>query len=112
MAIHSPILLGLGALTLILGLFFWRWAGRHSLNFSGAALSTALSAVKSGKMPSVAGDLRARFDQVAAEQSNVGRAKLVGGSVARHFIAKAARLVGLVGLLGGAGMIAVAIFWK
>ena len=112
MVIHSPILLSLGLAALLLGIILWRWSSRHSLNLKGAALGTAYSAIKGGKMPTVPGDLKAQYDKIAAEGSNVGRAKAVGGTVARHFLAKAAGMVGLAGLLAGVIMIALSLLWK
>ena len=56
--------------------------------------------------------LKRQLDAVAAEKSNVGRAKVVGSSVALYFIAKVVNIVGLVSLLAGAIMIALSILWK
>ena len=51
MQLHSPLLLGMGAGLLVLGVLFWRWASRHRINLRGAALSTAYAAVKGGSIP-------------------------------------------------------------
>ena len=112
MAIHSPILLGLGLVALLLGFYLWRWSSRNSLNLKGAALGTAYSAIKGGKMPTVPDDLKAQYDKIAAEGTNAGRANAVGGTVARHFMAKVTGLAGLAGLLGGAVMVALSVLWK
>ena len=112
MAVHSPILLGLGIAAFLLGIMFWRWSSRHSVDFKGAAISSAYSAVRGGKMPSVPDGLKAHIDKVAAETTHVGRAKVVGGSVARHFIAKVVAWAGVAALLSGAVMIAASLLWK
>ena len=112
MQLHSPLLLGVGAGLLVLGVLFWRWASRHRINLSGAALSTAYAAVKGGSMPTVPDDLKARYDTVAAASSNAARAKLVGGSVARHLLARFVSIAGLVSMLAGLALIAASVLWK
>ena len=112
MAIHSPILLGLGIAAFLLGIVLWRWSSRHSINLKGAAISSAYSAVKGGNIPAVPDALKVQYDKVAAETSNVGRARVVGGSVARHFIAKVVGWAGLAAFLSGGVMIALSFLWK
>lgn len=112
MAVHSPLLLGFGVGAFLLGVMLWRWSSRHSVDLKGAAISSAYSAVKGGKIPSVPDGLKAHLDKVAAATTNVGRAKVVGGSVARHFMAKVVGWVGLAALLSGVTMIAASLLWK
>ena len=63
-------------------------------------------------MPAMPHDLQSKYDAVAAESSHVGKAKVVGGSVVRHFLAKVAVMASLVSFLGGGLLIALALLWK
>ena len=112
MAIHSPMLLGVGIVVFVLGWLLWRWASRHGIDLKGAAIGSAYAAAKSRTIPAMPDQLKRQLDAVAAEKSNVGRAKVVGSSVALYFIAKVVNIVGLVSLLAGAIMIALSILWK
>ena len=112
MTVHSPILFAIGAGAFLLGVMLWRWAGRNSINLKGAAISSALAAAKSGKIPTLPDQFKSHVDALSAKTSNVGRAKVVGGSVARHFMAKVATMASLASLLGGAAMIALSLLWK
>jgi hypothetical protein len=112
MAIHSPLLLGLGIAALVLGIAFWRWAGRHSVDLKGAAVRSAIATARSGKLPGVPESLQGHVDRIAAADGTVGRAKVVGGTVARHFMAKVMRLLALAALLAGVALVAAALLWK
>jgi hypothetical protein len=112
MAIHNPTLFGIGLAVLVVGIWMWRWAGRNSVNLTGAALSTAMASARSGKMPAVPDDLKGHFDKVAGAKSHTDRAKAVGGTVARHFMAKVVGMAGMIGVVAGLAMAAAGIFWK
>jgi hypothetical protein len=112
MAIHNPILFGIGLAVLVVGFWMWRWAGRNSVNIAGAALSTAVTSARSGKMPSIPADLQGHLDKVVGASSHAERAKVVGGTVARHFMAKAVGMAGMIGVLAGLAMAAAGVFWK
>jgi hypothetical protein len=112
MVIHSPVLLGIGLAAMVLGLLMWRWSSRNSVNLKGAAVSAALATARSGKMPTMPGELQGHLDKVVSAGSHAERAKVVGGTVARHFMAKVVGWVGLAVLLAGAAMIAAALLWK
>jgi len=112
MAVFSPVLLIAGISLLVLGVLLWRWSSRYSIDLRGAALGTAYAAAKSGKMPGMPEGLRPHLDKVSAETTNMGRAKVVGGSVARHFLAKVAGWASMIGFLAGAALIALALLWK
>jgi hypothetical protein len=109
-ALGHPYLLGFGALLMLVGWRAWRWAGRHDLK--GLAVDAAWQVAKSR------GDLRAQTDlgdkwkELASDPSTSGRARKVAGHAARHVVAQFVGLGGLVGMLGGAGMIAAAFFIK
>ena len=112
MAIQNPIVFGIGIAALIVGFMMWRWAGRNRVNLKGAVLSSAMATARSGKMPGVPDELKGHLDKVAGAGSHTARAKVVGGTVARHFMAKVVGLAGLMGVLAGLAMIAAGVFWK
>jgi hypothetical protein len=112
MAVHSPLMLAIGIGACWLGVVLWRWAGRHSIDLKGAAISSAYAAAKGRSVPTLPGQLKSHIDAVSAETSNIGRAKVVGGSVARHFVAKVATMASLASIVGGVVMIALSVLWK
>lgn len=112
MIVHSPILLAFGIAAVALGVTFWRWSARHGIDLKGAAVSGAFSAVRSWKMPTMPDQLQVHLDAVAAQKTNVGRAKVVGGSVARHIMARAVGLASYIALIGGMVAIAASLLWK
>jgi hypothetical protein len=109
--IAHPTWLAIGCVLFIVGLWFWRWASRNSLDFKGAAVGAAWQGVKQGRLD-VPDDLKNRFNDIASENSNTKRAAKAGGMAARHFIAKVFSLIGLVGMLGGLALAAAGIWWK
>ncbi len=111
-ALANPMLLIVGAALFLVGLWCWRWSSRHSLDLKGAAIGAAWQSAKSGKMPGIPDDMKAKFNDIANESSNVKRATKAGGTVARHFMAKVMGLAGLIGLLGGLALMAAGIWWK
>ncbi len=112
MTLHSPLLLTIGIAACWLGVVLWRWAARHRIDLKGAAISSAYAAAKGRTAPALPGQLKSQFDAVNAETSNIGRAKVVGGSLARHFIAKVVTLSSLASLVAGAVMIALSVVWR
>ena len=112
MTLHSPYLLAAGLAVFWLGVVMWRWAGRHSIDLKGAAMSSAITAARGRTRPTLPDQLKSQLHAVTAESSNIGRAKVVGGSVARHFIAKVAMMGSLASLLAGAVMVALSVLWK
>ena len=112
MTVHSPLLLAVGIAIFSLGIVLWRWASRHSIDVRGAALSSAFTAARSRQMPALPHELKSKLDAVAAEPSHVGKVKAVGGSVARHFLAKVATMASVAAFLGGGVVIASALLGK
>ncbi len=110
-AIANPTLLGIGALVLLIGLWLWRWSSRNAIDIKGAAVGAAWQAARKGEL-AVPDDIKNKFNDIAAEQSNVGRAKKAGGTVVRHFIAQVLGIAGLIGMLGGLALMAAGVFWK
>ena len=112
MTVHSPLLLGIGAALFVLGIGLWRWAAQHRINVRGAVLSSAFAAVRGGNIPTLPDDIKAQFDKVAAANGSVGRAKVVGGSVFRHVLARIANLAALGSLAAGIAALALSVLWK
>ena len=77
-----------------------------------AAIGAAWQSARSGKLPDIPEDMKSKYNDIASEQSNVKRARKVGGTVARHFIAKVMSIAGLVGMLGGLALAAAGVWWK
>lgn len=110
-AIAHPTWLGIGVLLFLIGLWFWRWSSRNSIDVKGAALGAAWQGVRQGRLD-MPEDIKSRMTDIANETSNTRRATKAGGMAARHFIAKLFGLVGLVGMLGGLALAAAGLWWK
>jgi hypothetical protein len=109
--IAHPTWLAAGIALFLIGVWFWRWSQRHSLDVKSAAIGAAWQGARSGKLD-VPDDLKAKFQDIANEKSNTRRAAKAGGTVARHFLAKIFGMVGLVGMLSGLALAAAGIWWK
>lgn len=110
--IANPTLLGVGLLVLLIGIWMWRWSSRQVIDVKGMALGAAWDGVKKGQIPSVPDELKSRFTDIAAEKSNVGRAKKAGGTVARHFLGRMVGIASFIAVLVGLGLMAAGIWWK
>jgi hypothetical protein len=111
-AIANPTLLAVGLVLFLIGLWCWRWSSRNAIDLKGAAVSAAWQSARSGKLPDIPDDMKAKYREIADETSNVRRAQKAGGTVARHFMAKVMGIAGLVGMLGGLALGAAGIWWK
>ncbi len=109
--IAHPVWLAAGIGIFLVGLWFWRWSSRNSIDVKGAAFGAAWQGVRKGKLD-VPEDIRSKFNEIAAEQSHSRRAAKAGGTVAKHFIAKVFGLIGLIGILGGLALAAAGIWYK
>lgn len=103
-----PYLLAAGGLLIVLGLLLMRWASRHDLK--GLAIDAAWEVAKNRRL-NVETELGNRVKDLGAEESNVGRAKMVAGHAARHVAAQVATIAGLIALAAGAILIALAVWW-
>ena len=111
MAIHNPGTLAVGVVLAVIGFMLWRWAARHRVSLTGVAISAARSAIREGKLPDKAAALGEPFARVAAETTTTGRAKAVGGTVARHAVARVLGGIGLGTLLLGVVVATLAQLW-
>jgi hypothetical protein len=109
--IAHPNWLIAGIVVFLLGLWFWRWSSRNSIDLKGAAIGAAWQGVKQGKLD-VPEDLKQRYTDIAGERSNTKRAMKAANMGARHFIAKVFGLIGLAGMIGGLALAAAGIWWK
>lgn len=109
-ALSHPYLLGFGALMLVAGFLLWRWSSRHDLK--GMAVDAAWQVAKARGHIGTETELGNRLKDLAADGSNVSRAKKATGYAVRHALAQVASIASLVMLLGGAGLIAAAFLLK
>lgn len=107
-ALSHPYLLGFGALLLVAGFLLWRWSSRHDLK--GLAVDAAWQVAKARGNVGTETELGNRLKDLAADGSNVSRAKKTAGYAVRHVLAQVASIASLLILLGGAGLIAAAFY--
>ncbi|MFZ4808230.1 MAG: hypothetical protein ACOYLQ_13315 [Hyphomicrobiaceae bacterium] len=114
MTIANPWLLGAGIAALVIGYLLRRWASRHNLIevATDAALSAAWTTVTTRRLPGVPEEITSRVRDVTDEVSHAGKAGKVAGLAARHVVAQAAGLAGLVLLALGLGLVGVALYWR
>lgn len=112
--VAHPGLAVAGVVALVVGLLLRRWAARHDLKsaLAGGVKHAALDAVRHGKDGHKSNPLAAKLHEVASHGSHAGKAKAVAGMAARHFVAQAASIAGLVAILGGLAATAAGIFWR
>jgi hypothetical protein len=110
-AIAHPVWVVVGGILFLVGLWFWRWASRNSIDLKGAAVGAAWQGVRERRLD-VPEDLKNRFNEIAGEASNTKRAAKAGSMAARHFMAKVFSIIGLIGMLGGLAVAAAGIWWK
>jgi hypothetical protein len=104
-----PYLLAGGGVLIICGFFLMRWASRYDLK--GLALDAAWEVAKNRRL-NVETELGDRVQDLRAESSNVGRAKMVAGHATRHVAAQVASIAGLIAIAAGALLIALAVWWS
>lgn len=109
-ALSHPYLLGFGALLLVVGFLLWRWSSRHDLK--GMAIDAAWQVAKARGDIRTETELGSRLKEFATDGSNISRAKKATGYAVRHALAQIASIASLLMLLGGAGLIAAALFLK
>ena len=61
--------------------------------------------------PGVPEELTTRVDEVRAQDTHLGKAKVVTGYAVKHFIAQVVGIVGLIVMLLGALLVALGVFW-
>jgi hypothetical protein len=113
-AIAHPTLLIVGLVAIIVGVLLRRWASHHDLTsaVAGGVKKAAFDTVRSKGANLKDNPLAAKLQQVAAEGSHTGKAKVAAGLALKHFIAQAVGIAGLVAMLVGLAAVVAGIFWK
>lgn len=110
-SIANPAWLIAGVVVFVIGVWFWRWSSRNSIDLKGAAMDAAWQGVRQRKLD-VPDDLKQRYTEIANEASHTKRAVKAANMGARHFIAKVFGLIGLAGMIGGLALAGIGIWWK
>ncbi len=111
-AVLHPMMLAAGIALFVLAILLWRYSSRHTIDVKGAAVSSGAAAIFNRKFPTVPKDMRDKYDHVAGQKSNVGRAKAAGGTLFRAALAKLAFFLSLGAFLIGLMSIILAFYWK
>lgn len=112
--IASPTLLVIGLVLLVVSVLLLNWASSRNLKdvAIGAALGAGWTLLWKRQRPGIPQELTTRIDEVSAQGSHLGKAKVVAGYAAKHFVAQVASLVGLVLFALGLVFGALGIFWR
>lgn len=99
----------LGLVLVVLGVLLVRWAARNNMVsvVTDATTGAVFSKLRKGGALEVPDEIKARYDDVMAEGSTVGRAKKLAGYTVRHAVSQVAGVGG--GLLIVAGLLAAAL---
>jgi hypothetical protein len=112
--IGSSNLLIVGLSLLVPGVILMYWASSRDLKDAaiGAALGTAWTLLWKRQRPGVPDAITTRVDEVRAQDTHLGKARVVGGFAVKHVLAQVANLVGLILMALGVLLAALGIFWK
>ena len=110
----SPTLLIIGLVLLVIGYLMLSWASRRNLKdvATGAALGTVWTLVWKRQRPTVPEEFTSRLDEVRAQDSHLGKAKVVTGYAIKHVVAQLVGLAGLAACALGVLLLALGIFWR
>jgi hypothetical protein len=95
------------------GFLMMNWASSRNLKdvAVGAALGAGWTLLWKRQRPGVPEELTSRLEEVRAQDTHVGKAKVVTGYAIKHVIAQVVGLAGLVLFAFGALLLALGIFW-
>jgi hypothetical protein len=112
--IAIPGLVILGVVLLLLGFLMMYWASSRDLKGAaiGAVFRAAWTLVWRRQRPGIPEEVTSRVDEVRAQDTHLGKAKVVTGYAVKHFIAQVASLMGLVFFGFGALLAAIGVFWR
>ena len=105
--VSGLILLGAGFLML-------NWASRRNLKDAamGAAFGAAWTLLWKRQRPGVPEEFTSRMNEVRAQDSHLGKAKVVTGYAVKHVIAQVVGIAGMIVMLVGVVLAALGIFWR
>ena len=114
MMIASPTLLVLGLILLLFAFLMLNWASNRNLKdvAIGAGVGALWTLLWKRQRPGVPEEFTSRANEVRAERSHLGKAKVVTGYAVKHVIAMAVGWVGVVVFLLGALSVALGVFWR
>jgi hypothetical protein len=90
----------LGVILLLIGFLLINWASSRNLKdvAIGAALGAGWTLLWKRQRPAVPEEFTTRVEEVSAQNTHLGKAKVVTGYAVKHVVAQVAGLVGLVAL--------------
>lgn len=112
--VGSPTLLFLGIVLVLAGVLLIYWASSRNLKdvATGAALGAAWTLLWRRERPGIPEELTSRVNEVRAQETHLGKARVVTGFAVKHVVAQAASLIGLLLFAIGALMATVGVFWR
>ena len=112
--IGSSTLFIIGVLLVLPAIVLIYWASSRNLKdvVIGAALGAAWTLLWKRQRPGVPEELTSRADEVRAQETHLGKAKVVTGFAVKHIVAQVASLVGLVLLAFAVLFVLLGIFWR
>lgn len=104
-----PVLFFCGVALAVIGFLMWRIAGRWDLK--GHAVESAMRSAWNRRVV-INDELQETFRDVRDAPTNIKRAGRLAGHAARHFVAQALSIAGLIGMALGVVLSAVAVLWR
>ena len=104
----------LGVILLLIGFLLINWASNRNLKdvAIGAALGAGWTLLWKRQRPGVPEELTTRIEEVRAQDTHLGKAKVVTGYAVKHVVAQVVGLAGLIAFAIGALLLALGIFWR
>jgi hypothetical protein len=111
--IGSPTLLALGLFLLLLGYLMLNWASKRNLKDAaiGAAFTAGWTLFWKRERPAVPEAVTSRANEVRAQDTHLGKAKVVSGYAVKHVIAQIVGIGGAITMFLGAVLVGLGVFW-
>jgi hypothetical protein len=112
--IPSPTFFFLGLLLLLVGYLILTWASSRNLKdvAIGAALSAGWTLLWRRQRPGIPDEVTSRVDEVRAQVTHLGRARVLTGYAVKHVVAQVMGIVGTLTMLLGAVFLGLGLFWR